>query len=553
MNLFGNALKYTDNGFIQIRFEATPLPAKNQSGKSHVTLVVTDSGRGMSADYLRDKLFTPFAQENTLTPGTGLGLSIVKQIVESMGGEIKVESEKGQGTKISVGLTMTHAPKTFDSLEQSVVAMTGAKTEGLKVGFLGFEADSFNGLPDACYSSPTNSRYLFMTSLHKMCKEWFGMDMHIVTGLHDEDADIYLTTQQGSDDLTGQLDEVTSDPKDKLTQKRVKATPLLVICDAASTAQRMIKARDRKPVFGITEYISQPCGPRKLAKTLSLCLERMAASTEESKTMPTPADAVQNDDKHPHFHEITERRKSQLGANKDGYSASGPVHTKSIAHAASSRVEESEVAVGDLTCASPKRPPITFRKTSTSKPAMTPSANPRTVLLVDDNHINLNLLVNYMKKNGHTYVTANNGLEALVAFKATTDDKKDIAEAEAQKPSEKMPSLHFDFILMDISMPVMDGLESTRQIRAHERQHNFSPPATIIALTGVASTSTQQDAYSSGVDLFLTKPVRLKELTRIFDEEGKLATENECHKSEGKAGSKASGGEKAEEKVYPTD
>jgi len=53
----------------------------------------------------------------------------------------------------------------------------------------------------------------------------------------------------------------------------------------------------------------------------------------------------------------------------------------------------------------------------------------------------------------------------------------------------------------------MDGLTSTREIRAFERQISCSSPATIIAITGLASTKAQQEAFSSGVNLFLTKPI----------------------------------------------
>ena len=65
-------------------------------------------------------------------------------------------------------------------------------------------------------------------------------------------------------------------------------------------------------------------------------------------------------------------------------------------------------------------------------------------------------------------------------------------------------------------MPVMDGLECTRRIRGFERSHGLKP-TTIIALTGLASGSIQQEAFANGVDLFLTKPVRLKELREILD------------------------------------
>lgn len=64
-------------------------------------------------------------------------------------------------------------------------------------------------------------------------------------------------------------------------------------------------------------------------------------------------------------------------------------------------------------------------------------------------------------------------------------------------------------------MPVMDGLESTRCIRAYERSAGLKP-AMIVALTALASPQARQEAYSSGVDLFLTKPVRFADIQQMF-------------------------------------
>lgn len=73
-------------------------------------------------------------------------------------------------------------------------------------------------------------------------------------------------------------------------------------------------------------------------------------------------------------------------------------------------------------------------------------------------------------------------------------------------------------------MPVMDGLEATRRIRRlerqrHEKQGRSAPrPAYIVALTGLAHARDQAAAFQSGVDLFMTKPVKLKEIGSIIDQ-----------------------------------
>lgn len=58
-------------------------------------------------------------------------------------------------------------------------------------------------------------------------------------------------------------------------------------------------------------------------------------------------------------------------------------------------------------------------------------------------------------------------------------------------------------------MPVMDGLESTRRIRDFEKSLKKDNGAFIVALTGLAQSDVQRDAIRSGMDLFMTKPVRL--------------------------------------------
>lgn len=103
MNLLGNALKYTSHGYVKITLSATDMEdllTGSSSGsdgipRSMLSLTVQDTGRGISPEFLRSKLFMPFAQENSLSSGTGLGLSIVRKIVSLLEGEITIDSEVG--------------------------------------------------------------------------------------------------------------------------------------------------------------------------------------------------------------------------------------------------------------------------------------------------------------------------------------------------------------------------------------------------------------------------------------------------------------------------
>ena len=119
--------------------------------------------------------------------------------------------------------------------------------------------------------------------------------------------------------------------------------------------------------------------------------------------------------------------------------------------------------------------------------------------------VNLRLITAYAKKHGHARLTATNGLEAFEAYRAA-------ALGNPENPTPKP-----EVVLMDISMPVMDGFEATRQIRAFERSQDITP-ATIIALTGLGSAEAQEEAFVSGIDLFLTKPIKLDRLTKSLNE-----------------------------------
>lgn len=67
-------------------------------------------------------------------------------------------------------------------------------------------------------------------------------------------------------------------------------------------------------------------------------------------------------------------------------------------------------------------------------------------------------------------------------------------------------------------MPVMDGMTATRTIRQYEQEYNI-PRCCIIALTGLASASAKLEAWNSGIDHFMTKPVNFKALEKFLKKE----------------------------------
>jgi CheY-like chemotaxis protein len=106
-----------------------------------------------------------------------------------------------------------------------------------------------------------------------------------------------------------------------------------------------------------------------------------------------------------------------------------------------------------------------------------------------------------------------NGLLALQAFQ-NNGRKYDIVFM-GRASSSLPPFPRNSHAQTDISMPIMNGMEASLKIRALE-QGRKQKPAIIIALTGLASAEAQQEAMSSGMSLFMTKPVRFGELRKIL-------------------------------------
>jgi len=127
LNLFSNAIKFTDKGMVDITCKVSEENAKEQK----VEFTVKDTGIGMEESFLKN-LFQKFRQEDESVTrrfgGTGLGMSICKELVEFMGGSIKVESQKGAGTTVTFTLsfkkgTLEHLPvKQIDTVNTSILA-----------------------------------------------------------------------------------------------------------------------------------------------------------------------------------------------------------------------------------------------------------------------------------------------------------------------------------------------------------------------------------------------------------------------------------------------
>ena len=164
-NLVSNAIKYTNEGFIEVNAKCI-----NKDNISTIILTVQDSGMGIKEENIK-KLFTKFerldVERNTTAEGTGLGLAITKKLVELMGGKINVSSQYGTGSmfmvqipqkiskmnsdltntqKLNLGLNI----KNIDCSNKSILVVDDNKLN-IKVARRNIEALGFKTI-DECYN-----------------------------------------------------------------------------------------------------------------------------------------------------------------------------------------------------------------------------------------------------------------------------------------------------------------------------------------------------------------------------------------------------------------
>ena len=113
------------------------------------------------------------------------------------------------------------------------------------------------------------------------------------------------------------------------------------------------------------------------------------------------------------------------------------------------------------------------------------------ILLVEDNEMNRDMLSRRLRKRGHEVLLALDGLEG-------------IEKATAEKP---------EIILLDMSLPVLDGWEAARRLKADEKTREIP----VIALTAHAMAGDRQRCLDAGADDYDTKPIDFKGLLEKID------------------------------------
>lgn len=389
-NLLSNAVKFTHHGFVKLSI------AIDERNTECVTLrfTIRDTGIGMTPAQIA-VLFQDFTQADGSTTrkfgGTGLGLAISKQLIDLMGGRIRVESVPWEGSSFIFAVNFALANRVFS------LAGGLSGVENLRVLVV-------DDQPEACQ--------VLMRMLSAL-----GVGTAHAQGIYCAESGAAALAMIRSAGATGKpydllfLDWVMPDMDGKavlqgLAECSEIRRPAVVIVSAYDS-DMIHEAAER---LGTNNFLAKPVLPKVLRNLLNTMVGNVDAKDEAN---------------------IFRENYAQLAGMR--------------------------------------------------------------VLLVEDNPINQQLAVELLRSQGVDVDIANNGQEALDTLHA-------------------MPDAYYHVVLMDLQMPVMDGYETARQLRADSRYHSLP----IVAMTAHAFVEARERCLALGMKEHVSKPFIPGELYAVM-------------------------------------
>ena len=382
VNLVGNSLKFTERGEILVRVENS----RWVDGNAELIFSINDTGIGIPQDRI-GSIFQAFNQADYSTTrrfgGTGLGLAITQQIVQIMGGEIKVESELGRGS------TFKFTGKfSYRAAENQADDRTLADFKGLRVLVLDAHPNSLRITAELLTNWHMHAHAVrdvtsALTKLRDAKSEGRPYDLFVADAVRPESPGVKLASA---------ID----------TYSELASTRVILLVSSTRLAEM-----DRCNHAAIRATLIKPVTARSL---------RMAVA------------------------------KALDGPKKDG-------------------------------------------AMTVPKNGNVPAQHSLEVLIAEDNAVNQRLARLNLEGWGHKVTIANDGSEAVDAFK-----EKD-----------------FDLILMDLQMPKLSGFEASSAIRKLEKMRGITRTP-ILALSANVLKGVRDECVKNGMDGYVSKPVRQPEL-----------------------------------------
>lgn len=553
-NLVANAIKFTEQGSVTVKVSATA-DTDGKAGERYLALAVVDTGIGID-EKDHHLIFESFQQAGRGTTrqygGTGLGLAISRELSRHLGGDIVLRSALGHGSTFTCYLpvagvsdgndtpsekpsTTTPAARTAPATSQRTSAPAPVESSDDGAARFGPVDTSEVAWPEGTKpvlliveDDPTFARMLAELANEAGFASVVTPSGRMALALAKERQPAAITLDIGLPDMAGWV--VLDVLKHDLATRHIPVNVVSGSNDdgrgrrmgAIQTLNKPAEISDLRSMFTATADFLRP-GPRHVlvaeddanhrqvvkhmieSDDISITCVGTGARVLEELAGPTSYDCLVLDLGLPDIDgiDLIERIKDQLKQK----SLPVIVHTgRELTAAETERLEHLAAAIVLKNARSPERlldetalflhrvandMPDSAREILSNPKRLDESLEGNTVLLVDDDVRNVFSLGSALKRYGITVLPARNGQLGL--------------DTLAEHPEVGL-------VLMDIMMPVMDGYEAMRRIRAETRWRNLP----IVALTAKAMKGDRQKCLDAGASDYVTKPVDMDQLTSVL-------------------------------------
>jgi signal transduction histidine kinase/DNA-binding response OmpR family regulator/CHASE3 domain sensor protein len=536
-NLLSNAFKFTERGSVRLSI----LPA----GADRITFAVKDTGIGIAADQ-RESIFEAFQQaDGTISRrygGTGLGLSICRELARLLGGAITLESEPGRGSTFSLTLPLGYDPAATPPREAPRAAAAApapapkprprpahpkvaddrdALTDSRRLllvveddpAFANVVCDLSRELGFQCLVAGTAEEAFDLAAKHR--PHAIVLDV----GLPDQSGLTVLDRLKRDEGTRHIPIHVVSGADHSQTALSLGAVGYLVkpvlreqLADVLQALEAKLEPTLRRVLIVEDDPVQRDAVGRLLASgdvetvgvgTAAECLEKLRSQTFDCMVLDLSLpDASgfslletlsQGDHAFPPVivytgHEISADDEQRLRRYSHSIIIKGAKSPERLLDEVSLFLHR---VVADL----PPEQQKMIRKARNRDAVL----EGRRILIVEDDVRNIYSLTSVLEPRGATVQLARNGQEAI--------------DALARSAADGSPAI--DLVLMDVMMPVLDGLEATRRIRSDPRWTDLP----IVMLTAKAMPDDQERCLEAGANDYMAKPIdvdRLLSLVRVW-------------------------------------
>ncbi|KAI0830016.1 hsp90-like protein [Hypoxylon sp. FL0890] len=474
-NLTANAIQHTQEGTIRVESYVIEV----SESRVKVEIVVQDTGRGMSNEKV-DNLFRDLEQVSAdmdeSTSGEeiekagktlGLGLAVVARIVRNMNGQLRLKSEEGKGSRFVVQLPF-ELP-TDQSLEKVDASNTSGKSGTLK-------------------STASVTRTLPST-----------------------DSDEVMLVDRGSLNMTN------ATKRSSIERRSLDGTNSVSSLRSATSAGGQSNKSDADRLIDAIQTPLSLGGPDENTAGLQRMnsRERQDSTHASTSSLPGP-NMIHSSNIGGDILEVPTALRRSTGSNNPSEVPSGEYRVMDTKTAIKSVKIPDEVFDQPLKPSASQTSKVLFeipgdpkhagQQANKRKPAPPMLSGKLQVLIAEDDPINMKILKKRLEKAGHQVYHAVNGEDCAAVYK--------------ERPAT------FDVILMDMQMPIVDGLTSTKMVRAFEKSDKhvrLSPLAATYTRTPIFAVSAsllerERSTYvEAGFDGWILKPIDFKRLNVLLD------------------------------------